>query len=119
MSFTPGPWVYESYAQCDPTGEYYHGIAIDGEGGASSILTMDGDYDNAEDDARLIAAAPELLAACELCQALDAWIRADARDEGQFHETLRKHGWNGDEMTSGFVRRFRKAAIAKATGVTT
>lgn len=57
--FTAGPWEEEP---CD--GEYY--VRAPGRVVAQDILS--------EDDARLIAAAPELLAACEAGDSHFGWL---------------------------------------------
>ena len=64
-------------------------------------------------NARLIAAAPELLAAAECDAAMDLPTE-------QVWLVLERHGWNREDRFARpayeFVRRLRAAAIAKATG---
>lgn len=102
---TPGPWTAEPKAK--------RGAWIKGSTGEWSALAC-GDTDaSANANARLIAAAPELLAALECQEAIDH------RSEAGF-DVLKRHGWNspGNEHLSfeDFVRKLRRAAIAKATG---
>jgi hypothetical protein len=57
---TPGPWVWTDYGELSGAGD----------------VVMDADYfsEPSEADARLIAAAPDLLAACEaMLVELDEW----------------------------------------------
>ncbi len=65
-------------------------------------------------NARLIAAAPDLLAACQCEEAWDAYARCD-EPRRHMHRILEKHGWNGTEKDADFVNRIRRDAIAKAT----
>jgi hypothetical protein len=62
-------------------------------------------------NARLIAAAPDLLAVAECEEALSKLCR-----EGW--PIIEQHGWNPSsrEGPTAYVARMRRAAIAKATG---
>ena len=64
--------------------------------------------DETEANARLIQAAPELLAACKLFETAEAAWEADEGSEGTFGEWMDKHG----------VSAAMRAAIAKAEGRT-
>jgi hypothetical protein len=70
--FTPGPWDYH-FTEINPYHAYIHGddkecIALmDSRGGLAKT-------DEIKANARLIAAAPDLLAACE------AFVEADCQD---------------------------------------
>ena len=92
---TPGPWMFHER----PQGEYHYGYTI-GDGPTSIVSTAWG-----EANARLIAAAPDLL---EALQALDKAARKIA-------------SWNGldiadaDEQFDGIFER-SETAIAKAIG---
>jgi hypothetical protein len=97
---TPGPWSYEEA----PPNEYGDVVAyvITGEKYFADVhvLTSDPDTSRAEADARLIAAAPELLAAVlELREWINNWEPDFASDDE----------WPDTE------HRVR-AVIAKATG---
>lgn len=87
--------------------------SLDGHG-AYSIDSQDGQVCFVRDPrcARLIAAAPELFAALQCEEALD-------KPTSEGYEILERHGWNPEgrfEMpASEFVRRLRRAAMAKAT----
>ena len=68
---TPGPWRVES-------GPYYRAIRVDGE--VIADVRQIGRSFN-ESNARLLAAAPELLAALEMAvQHYDEWASADLSD---------------------------------------
>lgn len=97
---TPGPW----FASTTPSGK---GKVVDANG-FSICNTTAGPYEQQREDARLIAAAPELLAACK---ALFETIRAHEieslscdRDGEAYCDCLRKQA---DDAA---------AAIAKAEG---
>jgi hypothetical protein len=103
---TPGPWSYGYYG-CS-------GYCVNGGGQhiATSILYK---RDGGEANARLIAAAPEMLAALQAL--LDFHTRpagfdtAVLMDNEQFGEFLAGINTNSDEVTAQ-----ARAAIAKATG---
>lgn len=61
-------------------------------------------------NARLVAAAPDLLAAAECSAALEML----PKDGGPI---LERHGWDQTENPHEFAGRLRDAAVAKATGV--
>ena len=88
-TFTPGPWAVEhSPTQCSY-------ITVPERGGYIATLAP---CDERKANARLIAAAPELLEALEQ---LDAWFASGPLVDGQ--PPVIAHGWI-------------KSAIAKATG---
>jgi len=91
MQHTPGPWDYEPYEDSPPESAII--------GGVYQIAVVG--YDDAEySNARLIAAAPDLLAACEV--AIAAYDQAKL--EG-------KSRWLGTEVDA------MREAIAKARGI--
>jgi hypothetical protein len=110
MSHTAGPWDYQIHAHCDPTGEYYHSIEITGEDGASTILVMDGDCDDAEDNARLVAASLDLLISCQMTDN----HTNDSVSSRDHYAMLRQHGWDGTSNPFEFEDEFRRKAIASA-----
>ncbi len=61
---TPGPWTYrQAYDNGEPTA-----FEVDaGRGNVATVATGAGDVDREEANARLIAAAPDLLAALKQC----------------------------------------------------
>lgn len=64
MTHTPGPWEVNGYAieavdETDPTWSIF----------IASVEDIDDEYGNTDANARLIAAAPELLEACEVAKA--------------------------------------------------
>lgn len=116
VQHTPGPWG-KPYKDVTPQG--FNNFRIDStqEVGVSvvALLPFDGGVDieqTQEANARLIAAAPELLEAARLENALDL-----PHDESV--KILEAHGWcyadRFDLKATEFVARKRKAAIAKAT----
>jgi hypothetical protein len=108
---TPGPWelkANETEAGWNLTANddlliaqlYIHGATT---GGPSSVK-------ESQANARLIAAAPDLLAYAE-CE------EARSRGEDIAETVLKRHGFNPAECTAiEFMDRMRRAAIAKATG---
>lgn len=96
-AYTPGPWEYVEGTLCDHKGEPYSDYISVKAADGSSILWMPADVFN-HDDARLIAAAPELLEACEL--ALGAFDGAPIN-------------FSRDNVTAIMALR---EAIARATG---
>jgi hypothetical protein len=95
MSHTPGPWtVYGETSVSAQPGVRIHGLA--------DTLPIPYDADGREQraNARLISAAPELLAALKLIAEED-----DENDE-----------WDGAAKFS-LVRDIARAALSKATGV--
>ena len=110
MSHTPGPWIVK---RLEGTDRIWGIHAANGE----SIVEADaGCYPPTLEDAYLIAAAPDLLAACkELRKACAAAMRvmsalADALPEQRFFEELKNVG-----IKDGFGKR-AQAAVAKAEG---
>lgn len=98
---TPGPWTlgHRNIAKCD--GFRFHRFPISGSGQAiASVWDGSADRDlgfgNGEANARLIAAAPELLAAL------------------QFAVDTEQAGWEGEEEPSWM--KVARATIAKARG---
>lgn len=112
--FTPGPWVPRRAAKPDNTGGYdWAIIAPDKAIVAECFEVVDWaengvDFDTrpVEANARLIAAAPDLLEALEAIR---------ARIAGEFdNPALVKHGGALSD-TNGDVRTIAATAIAKAT----
>lgn len=65
-------------------------------------------------NARLIAAAPELLISAQLGEMM---FTANTNEEiNAMHELGRLAGWDGDQMFTLFFMDYRRAAIAKAEG---
>ena len=60
---TPGPWRYSHGIFNSPDHSPEQVGSIESE--RWTIAAVEGDYDGWEDNARLLAAAPDLLAACE------------------------------------------------------
>lgn len=90
---TPGPWVYEGSAE------------IEAEGCVTVARLWDeyGDYyDNADANGRLMAAAPDLLAACQFWD--QGFTDGESWDYAQFLDWVNRN------------RAAARAAIAKATG---
>jgi hypothetical protein len=105
---TPGPWDWftrrtDSKERTEPDCETRHIVGANGQGFAFTVGLF---HDEDEANARLIAAAPELLALAVRCESWltsvedDAIARGDGREYSQFVHDLR-------------------AAIAKATGSAT
>lgn len=100
--YTPGPWNIEGEAKYDDTGHYIGGLSIAGDNNNIAIITPWQAPLEAQENARLIAAAPEMLVALQevlnsLTYAADA-LRVPP--DSQFTYTIHQ------------VR----AAITKATG---
>jgi hypothetical protein len=95
---TPGPWVYFYKHKYDE-----HHVSVPAPGRSFKLALFDNgcQSENAEADARLIAAAPDLMDALKALLSLD-----DDHQRG-----------SGDEDVCQEVRMAR-AAIAKATGAT-
>lgn len=93
-TFTPGPWE----VNCDHFIEAGNGTLI-----CDPHIEPDGDPPELEANARLIAAAPDLLAACERALGLAAIERSQPE------------AWRDDDSTTLEMLR---AAIAKAIGST-
>jgi hypothetical protein len=112
---TPAPWAY---APSHPAKANDTEHVIEMEGGSSPIaIVYSGgvgiSHSQAQSNARLIAAAPELFAWAECEEAM-------ALPSSKGYSILEKHGWiheNRFELpASVFVSNMRKAAITKATG---
>lgn len=100
MLHTPGPWkVIPGVYDCNPetASEFPHGPEIIGNGKHIASL-----YLHAEEDARLIAAAPDLLAVCKL-------VVAD-------HEELSPHLVGRPLNVANSTIEAARAALAKAAG---
>jgi hypothetical protein len=87
-------------------------IAVDDNGEQFWLVTIS--VDATDDDARLIAAAPDMLAALECDEAYHSDLAYD--NPAAAVCVLRRHGWNGEGHPLHFVRGLRCAAIAKARG---
>ena len=106
---TKGPWMA---LPVNPKADYYWRVS-DGEDFVCQIFSKHGEFDNAKANARLIAAAPELLGALsQLLVAVE--YKGPASDFGRLGE----ENWCFDaRVPVGFVD-IARAAIAKATGAT-
>lgn len=91
MSHTPGPWAWD--------GKFTVTIT-NADGDSMSFRTL-------PENARLIAAAPDLLAALKTLLAIDA-VRY-ANDKGPVHK-----GWQSDELVTAIFQA--DDAITKAEG---
>lgn len=139
MSHTPGPWVFSQFVK--PAGEgpitsiadigeimkhsasysdrlELFGVSLDDESidGTATVVCYTGNGPNAHNNARLIAAAPELLAAVEAAIRYDQSIGgAAARGEYDLHNGIATaHGDDLDAMYEDWINK-SKAAYAKAT----
>lgn len=99
---TPGPWVAENSSVIGPDNKIICGCIR----GSIDRKSHEEDYATA----RLIAAAPKMLAALECEEALIA------RPLG--YDTLKRHGLTAAESPYNFCNRLRTEAIAAATGST-
>lgn len=108
MAHTPGPWVVHRYWASDDT--HYHGVMARASDDGREVrvcsclpISDDGQVGGESNcNARLIAAAPELLAACEQAA---IWMTGDVGDsELQIAEQ------------GSIVLQLIDSAIAKATG---
>jgi hypothetical protein len=113
--YTPGPWTMK-YDASPEGGEYFHGI-VDAKGRkivAQGLALAIGGFDGEPmANARLIAAAPDLLAAA---MALE-------KAETERNDDCEECGGEGEPEACGTcfppfddARVMRRAAIAKATG---
>ncbi len=94
---TPGPWECPNIEESYNSRQFW---VCDEEGGL--IAVAESGWSEAEANARLIAAAPDLLAALEAEEEWRARAQAGAIDPDWHYETM--------------VAALRRAAIAKATG---
>lgn len=102
MKHTPGPWQMHDDDYC-PEQIYGNLELIDGKIRGTLICEIQGDMDEPKNlaNARLIAAAPDLLAACQAWD--EGFIDGESFDAEQFRVWVNEH------------RRMARAAIAKAT----
>lgn len=77
MSHTPGPWRFE--IRTDYPNDHVNGIW--GPGGEEIVVTDSGYYPPTIADARLIAAAPDLLAALKFALTADSGFACPAATE--------------------------------------
>ena len=118
---TPGPWMIETYTN-------FTGWAVYASGGRGCIAERwykhDQDSPYREEllaNARLIAAAPDLLAACEkFVEWLDydsagSGITAETRGTAEGERAWRKW-WDEANELCGQSQHMARAAIAKAKG---
>jgi len=88
--YTPGPWEYlpPPSGRHDKDDDGPHPVVL-GPNGENPICVMEGDWEGEWADARLIAAAPDLLEACDRLvhhfnrDAVDAAIAAIAKATGE------------------------------------
>ena len=74
---TPGPWSYRYWSNCSDR-NLLEGYSISADGHIVPMNTSEGDLYEAEANARLIAAAPELLEALKAAQKKGSrWHPAD------------------------------------------
>lgn len=108
MSYTSGPWHWDSDpVKNDPTGRVRYRVTAVGKTITQVYYSShEGGPTNAEDDAKLIAAAPDLLAMLE---------EIVAADEAAMKE-LELIGIPTDKMCA--LTNKSRAAIAKAKGQT-
>ncbi len=105
MTHTPGPWRSQSVTTVNERGTFVYKRIVSPQG---DVITSDrgykGDNADAEANAHLIAAAPELMeAAKEVLQQLDSYVSEGRKGAG----LKRFAGW--------FCVSDLRAAIAKAT----
>ena len=109
---TPGPWIAAPY-QTDAPG-FAVGLSIYHDGTAAGFAETGNDYllltshELTEANARLIAAAPDLLEAVIYQLDLNKWIESADSESPFFEETLR--------LRLNTANDYMTAAIAKATG---
>lgn len=105
MPHTPGPWTIHGW------GEDNYEVNADDE----TVCNVPGfddetvDSDRAEANARLIAAAPELLAACRsLVDEIDSWVWVNVGGKVRAFEVSGGY--------AAYLQNLVRAAIAKAEG---
>ena len=94
MSHTPGPWVYKPFARTSRA----FTVTADVTDAHRDIANVLGLASDNEDNARLIAEAPALLAALKALLESNSWREA----------------WQSDELREAFVVAER--AVARAEG---
>lgn len=115
-SHTPGPWYLEE-------SPFFFTIKAKAAGvsGIASIQAVSPSAKQALANARLIAAAPKLLAYAECEEAKRrSLLPSDQGGTGNgqsYFEVFNRHGWDGRDVY-GFLDRLRRAAIAEARGLT-
>ena len=115
---TPGPWtIVSTFNASDCDGKLLCSI----EGADLYLAEVWGDIgskEEAEANARLIAAAPDLVAACKMWLAETKWLDADAGTEATAMNELVSlwfaHGMDPLDPASVFIHTFTEAALAKA-----
>ena len=109
---TPGPWfVQDGYLTIYNLSEGTVGTTC----AIAKVLREQPGDDQAEANARLIAAAPELLEACEAAIRYDAVIQTCANDPERMSSACTAEGDDLDGLYNDWIRKAR-AAIRKATG---
>lgn len=106
MSHTPGPWKVKSDYNVFGVG----GRLVANSGGHSGSVRPEEIHEENKANARLIAAAPELL---EACKALLLALDGDGEMAGILDTTDGYYGWG--QVTKD-IRDAAYAAIAKAEG---
>lgn len=126
-TYTPGPWKVRKHWSDEGAYEIYPTRGKKPSFGEwASIAEVTGDVSKSESamqNARLIAAAPELL---EACQTFAEWLKRE--DDGFDHKTYERQtpegeaAWrewfDGNIALCSLAQEQVKAAIAKATGQT-
>ena len=124
---TPGPWFTGEDDDCETIYASDNGKQYDEANIVKVAIIMrdDGDYQKMEADARLIAAAPDLL---EACQTFAEWLRRESagstnepwagkRDTPEGEAAWRE--WYDENLRiCDLAQEQVRAAIAKATGET-
>lgn len=116
---TPGPWYWGK----DPKGRFSEPYLLAGDGTVICHFGDDEEYYPTEGDipseanARVIAAAPDLLAYAECMEAFNAWAYHKGGNAPNYFAVYLQHGWNPSAETDiDFLNRIRKEALAKAKG---
>ena len=114
---TPGPWkLTELPWECDGQSEPIY--RVDGESTLFlSVAPCSDGYvpGQNEANAHLIAAAPDLLAACEAVLAVLGFMTESGND-AKLKTKMRALGWDGTGSPEHFSWRFTEKAVAKARG---
>jgi hypothetical protein len=109
MAHTLGPWKVNEDYRADGSIKVYESLAVGGrrrEGGALKVASVSNTRGNAMDNARLIATAPDLLAACQAA----LYLLGDDADRAAIG--VKPWAPRGAESVPEILR----AAIAKAEG---